>query len=126
MRALVTLTPGGKALRRKYLLALAGASAIFASSAALASAAPRHEAIPTHCTQPPTTAQCESNFGIACYSPNQLEQAYNMNPLYHVGLNGRGKTIVLVDSFGSPTITQDLATFDQSFGIPAPPSFKII
>jgi subtilase family serine protease len=113
-------------LRSTRLLALVGASATLAWAAAAASAAPMHEAIPTNFTQPPTTAQCETNFGIACYSPNQLEQAYNMNPLYHVGLNGRGKTIVLVDSFGSPTITADLKTFDQSFGLPAPPSFKII
>jgi subtilase family serine protease len=33
---------------------------------------------------------------------------------------------VIVDSFGSPTIRSDLATFDAQFGLPAPPSFKII
>ena len=49
-----------------------------------------------------------------------------MNPLYKAGLNGRGKTIVLVDSYGSPTITSDLATFDQANNLPAPPSFRII
>ena len=113
-------------MRRKSLLALAGASAVLACSAAAASATPLHELTSKTFTQPPTTAQCETSAGIACYSPNQLEQAYNMNPLYKVGLNGRGKTIVIVDSFGSPTITQDLATFDKSFGLPAPPSFKII
>ena len=113
-------------MRRKSLLALAGASAVLACSAAAASATPLHELTSKTFTQPPTTAQCEASAGIACYSPNQLEQAYNMNPLYKVGLNGRGKTIVIVDSFGSPTITQDLATFDTSFGLPAPPSFKII
>ena len=31
-----------------------------------------------------------------------------------------------MDSFGSPTIKGDLATFDKQFGYPAPPSFKII
>ena len=113
-------------MRRKSLLALAGASAVLACSAAAASATPMHELASTTFKQPPTTAQCEASAGIACYSPNQLEQAYNMNPLYRFGLNGHGKTIVIVDSFGSPTITQDLATFDQSFGLPAPPSFKII
>ncbi len=41
-------------------------------------------------------------------------------------MNGKGATIVIVDSFGSPTITHDLATFDRQFGLPAPPSFKII
>ncbi len=85
---------------------------------------------PGHFAQPPTTAQCEqpppAGAGIACYGPTQYEQAYDMNPLYHAGLTGAGKTIVLVDSFGSPTIQSDLQTFDQAYGLPAPPSFKII
>ena len=46
--------------------------------------------------------------------------------LYGKGVNGKGATIVIVDSFGSPTIQNDLATFDGQFGLPAPPSFKII
>ena len=33
---------------------------------------------------------------------------------------------MIVDSFGSPTIQADLATFDATFNLPAPPSFKII
>jgi subtilase family serine protease len=41
-------------------------------------------------------------------------------------VTGKGATIVIVDSFGSPTIRADLATFDQTFGLPAPPSFKVI
>jgi subtilase family serine protease len=80
--------------------------------------------------QPPTTAQCEApppaGAGVACYNPAQFQQAYDLNPLYHAGLDGSGKTIVIVDSFGSPTITQDLATFDSDNHLPAPPSFKII
>jgi len=49
-----------------------------------------------------------------------------MNPLYKAGFNGRGRTIGIVDVYGSPTIQHDLATFDSTFHIPAPPSFKII
>jgi len=37
-----------------------------------------------------------------------------------------GRTIVIVDSFGSPTIEHDLHVFDQTFGLPDPPSLKII
>ena len=33
---------------------------------------------------------------------------------------------MLVDSYGSPTIGTDLATFDAGFDLPAPPSFQII
>jgi subtilase family serine protease len=75
---------------------------------------------------PPTTAQCENSTGLACYSPNQFETAYDMKSLYKDKWTGAGETIALVDSFGSPTIKQDLSTFDAGFGLPAPPSFKII
>jgi subtilase family serine protease len=75
---------------------------------------------------PPTTDQCEAALSLACYSPAQFQVAYDMRPLYKAGLNGAGKTIVLVDSFGSPTIGADLKTFDQAFHLPAPPSFAVI
>lgn len=75
---------------------------------------------------PPTTAQCEAQFQVACYSPNQIERAYDLPALYAKGYNGAGKTIVIVDSFGSTTVRHDLAVFDAAFHLPAPPSFKII
>jgi subtilase family serine protease len=75
---------------------------------------------------PPTTAQCESKFKIACYQPAQLEQAYGLPELYRHGITGAGQTIVIVDSFGSPTIRYDLAVFDKTFHLAAPPSLKII
>ena len=43
-----------------------------------------------------------------------------MDKLGKAGLNGAGRTIVIVDAFQSPTITQDLASFDTLFGLPAP------
>ncbi len=91
-----------------------------------AAAEPFHQFVPHKFAQPPTTAQCEAATGTACYQPYQLEKAYKMNPLYKAGLTGKGKTIVLVDSYGSPTIQSDLATFDQETGLPAPPSLRII
>jgi subtilase family serine protease len=77
-------------------------------------------------TQPPTQIQCVATFSAPCYDPAQIETAYNEQPLFHHGITGRGQTIVIVDSFGSPTIKSDLATFDKQFGLPAPPSFRII
>jgi len=74
----------------------------------------------------PTTAQCVEQIGLACYSPAQFEAAYDMGPLYSQGDEGQGKTIVLVDSFGSPTIGSDLKKFDHAFHLPAPPSFAVI
>ncbi len=75
---------------------------------------------------PPTTADCEAGLSIACYAPFQIEQAYDMNPLYSRGLNGAGETIAIVDSFGSPTAQADLHQFDHDFGLPDPPNFNII
>jgi subtilase family serine protease len=75
---------------------------------------------------PPSTAYCETNYKIACYQPGQVRAAYNLPALYAEGVTGGGTTIVIVDSFGSPTIARDLATFDAQFGYPAPPSLRII
>jgi subtilase family serine protease len=112
--------------RTRLLLALVGATGALAWSAMSASAEPLIIRLPAHFTQPPTNAQCEQAFGIACYGPKQIEQAYDMGPLYRAGLTGAGKTIVIVDSFGSPTIQQDLQVFDKAYGLPAPPSLDVI
>jgi subtilase family serine protease len=75
---------------------------------------------------PLTAVQCEETEGIACYLPDQIRAAYSLPALYARGITGTGETIVIVDSFGSPTIRPDLATFDKRFGYPAPPKFEII
>jgi subtilase family serine protease len=69
---------------------------------------------------PVATTTCEADFGINCYTPVQYRVAYDLNPLYRRGITGKGKTIVIVDSFGSPTIQHDLHVFDQQFGFPDP------
>jgi subtilase family serine protease len=76
--------------------------------------------------QPPKTSDCLKQIGIRCYRPGQLQKAYDMRRLYHEGHSGQGQTIVLVDSFGSPTIKRDLRAFDQEFGLPDPPSFRVM
>jgi subtilase family serine protease len=77
-------------------------------------------------TAPPTTAFCEQHYQIACYRPGQIQQAYNLPRLYRQGVTGRGQTIIIVDSFGSPTVQRDLRRFDRAAGLPAPPSLKVI
>ena len=52
------------------------------------------------------------------YQPSELQQAYNLNPLYTTGLNGSGETIVITDAFGSPTIAQDAQVFAEVYGLP--------
>jgi len=81
-------------------------------------------------TAPIPTSQCRSQLGIACYSPLQYRVAYDLNSLYNGqalgrSITGAGRTIVIVDSFGSPTIRNDLHVFDQQWGF-ADPDLKII
>ena len=75
-------------------------------------------------TTPPTQTQCAnavfsdgSPNPRRCFSPQAIQSAYNLGPLYAAGLNGKGMTIAIVDSFGSDTIAHDLHVFDQTFGI---------
>jgi subtilase family serine protease len=74
---------------------------------------------------PQTIAQCQAELGINCYTPVQYRVAYDLNRLYSGAATGRritgaGQTIVIVDSYGSPTIRHDLRTFDAQFGFPNP------
>jgi subtilase family serine protease len=74
---------------------------------------------------PITNAQCEAELNINCYVPNQIEAAYNLPALYNRGITGKGTTIVIIDAYGSPTISDDLASFDAYLGLGAPP-FKVV
>jgi subtilase family serine protease len=76
--------------------------------------------------KPPTTVGCEHASGIACYSPIQIRRAYGVPTLARRGVDGKGQTIVIVDSFGSPTASHDLAVFDNTYHLPPPPSLKVI
>jgi subtilase family serine protease len=119
----------GSALTVTSALGLAGATALTAAPAAQSLPTPVPLArMLSHASFaiPPTTAQCEAQLDIACYSPAQFQQAYDLAPLYKAGDNGSGETIVIVDSFGFQNIQKELATFDRSFKLPAPPSFQII
>jgi subtilase family serine protease len=99
------------------------------SAAALADVTVRPDVVrvgTTHSGGPTSTAQCEQQFHLDCYTAAQLRQAYDLPALYARGITGRGTTIAIVDSFGSPTIKHDLGVFDKAFHLPAPPSFRII
>lgn len=55
-----------------------------------------------------------------CYSPSQIQTAYGFDKLYRLGLNGRGRTIVIIDAYSNPYMATDLSIFDQTFGLPDP------
>ncbi len=62
-------------------------------------------------------------------TPPAIRQAYGFNSLLDFGgqsADGTGQTIAIVDAYNTPTITSDLQSFDNYFGIAAPPSFKIV
>ena len=68
---------------------------------------------------PLSTAGCEQAYQVACYGPAQLRQAYDLPALYARGVTGHGTTIVIVDSYGSPTIRHDLGVQrGQVIGLP--------
>jgi len=67
---------------------------------------------------------------LLAYSPAQIAHAYGFdlvnftaNGIVHKG-DGSGQTIAIVDAYDDPTILSDLHHFDQTFGLPDPPSFQ--
>lgn len=111
------------------LLALAGAGPPASPAQVRHAAARPLHTLPAGSTAlavPPDTAACRRLLHIACYRPAQLQRAYRADALHAVGLDGRGRTIVLVVAFGSPTIAADLHEFDRTFGLPDPPSLQVI
>ncbi len=72
-------------------------------------------------------AYTKSNTGCG-YTPNNIQTAYNLKPLYAQKYDGTGQTIVILDWCGSPTITSDANAFSAKFGLPKLTSsnFKII
>src|SRR5580658_9964323 len=76
--------------------------------------------------QAPSPSVCIPYTGVPCYSPRQLQTAYGLTPLLNAGYNGTGQTIVIIESFGGPTIVADLQAFDAAFGLPDPPSIQVL
>ena len=58
--------------------------------------------------------------GVA-YTPSELQKAYSFN----TADTGRGETIAIIDAYGSPSLSSDLACFDSTFGLSAP-TLKIV
>jgi subtilase family serine protease len=114
---------------RRWLLAGAGAFALAAAGtlsvpggATSAAAYPAVHPTVADYTQlnasetPPTQAQCASA-GRRCFSPQAVRAAYNVGPLHAAGLDGRGRTIAIIDAYGSDTMAHDLHVFDKAFGV---------
>jgi len=56
----------------------------------------------------------------SCYGPDQIRVAYGFQPLLNQGITGAGRTIVIIDAYGSNSLAADLRVFDAYFGLSAP------
>jgi subtilase family serine protease len=53
-----------------------------------------------------------------CYGPSQIQRAYDIDELYTKGIDGTGRTIVIVDAFQNPYIRDELRDFSTVWGLP--------
>jgi V8-like Glu-specific endopeptidase len=69
-----------------------------------------------------TIATSASPVGL---TPAQIRKAYGYDQIQFGGTtgDGSGQTVAIVDAYHSPTMLQDLRTFDAAFGLSDPPSF---
>src|SRR5260221_3231698 len=69
------------------------------------------------------TGACPDDGGLSfpSYSPKQMRVAYGIESLCQKGDTGRGQTVIVIESFGSPTLQQDVDTFSQRFNLPRVP-----
>src|SRR5207244_465253 len=96
-----------------------------AHTAATGAATAHGTARPSSSASPPpsSTADCAAT----CYTPQQLEVAYGVQPLLRRGIDGRGETVVLPElaetQLNPPLVTdlrQDFAAYDRLYHLPAP------
>jgi subtilase family serine protease len=116
------------------LFALSRSSSSIANNpqATTAPTAPTPTAVPTSTSvftpagTAPTTQQCNQVIAVPCYSPEEIQQAFSLTSLYRQGFDGKGQTIVIIGAGNTPHIESDLKAFDKAWGLPDPPSFKIL
>ena len=63
------------------------------------------------------SASATRDFGS--FTPQQFRDAYGVTPLINEGYTGKGQTVVVIDSYGSPTLQSDIDAFDQQYHLPA-------
>jgi len=103
-------------------LALAGAVAAPTHATAKPAAAPMLPAIGDwqylgNSVTPPSQSACNA-VGRRCFDPSAMANSYDYASLHAAGNEGQGKTIAIIDSFGSSTIRQDLFNFSTQFNLP--------
>jgi subtilase family serine protease len=118
-------------LKRLSFVAIAVAAFVFVAAASAAIQAPEGVAAATDTTTPAcvSPAPVHTYDWYHCYTPMQIRAAYGVNAIADPTVGngsgetlGQGQTIVLVDSYGSPTAADDLKFFHDTFypNLPAP------
>lgn len=92
----------------------------FVPLVAVAPDEPDQAAIPAAAAACITPAPVFKSAFIHCYAPSDIYAAYGVGALHNAGHTGAGQTIVIVDSYGSPTALHDLQVFSTTFGLPQP------
>ncbi len=105
------------------LLATALGAAVIAASAGAAPVRPMLSAS-TFLPMAGASNPCQ-NGGLPCYTPSEIQQAYNF-PTGPSAPTGAGQTIVVVVSYGAPFVRDDLDTFGMAMGIPYAPNLTIV
>jgi subtilase family serine protease len=62
---------------------------------------------------------CQLTTPAGCYGPDQMRAAYGTQTLLSAGYDGTGRTITIIDAYGSPTLATDVAKFNQVWTLPA-------
>jgi subtilase family serine protease len=111
----------GLAIATGLLVAACGS----AQTAATSTVTAHSTAKPSSSASPPRTSTADCT--TTCYTPQQLEVAYGVQPLLRRGIDGRGETVVLPElaesQLNPPQVTdlrQDFAAYDRLFRLPAP------
>jgi len=98
-----------------------------ARTAATGAATAHGTATPSSPASPSPRSPAECSSVATCYTPQQLEAAYGVQPLLRRGIDGRGETVVLPElaetQLNPPVVTdlrQDFAAYDRLFHLPAP------
>lgn len=102
-------------MRMRSLLACLAAVAIVASGCTIGTSIGTNSG-----AGGPDACPADASFGgSVCYTPHTLRLAYGVQALVDQGYTGKGQTVVDIVSYGSPSLQQDVDTFDQQFGLPA-------
>jgi subtilase family serine protease len=109
------------------LVAACGPAPTAATGAATGAATAHGTSRPSSSASPSPRSTAECSSVATCYTPQQLEVAYGVQPLLRRGVDGRGETVVLPElaetHLNPPLVTdlrQDFAAYDRLFHLPAP------